>query len=382
MFAILKKLDYCIGKIVFPLLYVFSPGLAAGKKISPERIKKILCIKLWGLGNLTIILPLLHKIKLQFPNAQLLFLTFDSNRDFFKQSEIVDRVYFFPFTRNFLKIIYYFISFRSSLRKENIDLAINFEQCNNVSLLMLVLAKITFRIGLRTRFRFVNAFYTKTVKNNPAVHISNLFSDILLPLGINRGDYSYSIFKVNAQAKDKVQNLLKKINIKNRFVCIHPGCSVNFKGKRWDYAYFSRFADDLIKRHGTSVIFTGNPEEVLIINKIILNMQKKAFNFASLLNVAELIELLRISCLFVSNDTGPVHIAASLGINTAVVYGPTSPNRYRPLNKNSICFYKNLNCSPCLYDSNYKVSLCMNPKCLSISPETVLDDISKKFFIK
>jgi len=66
----------------------------------------------------------------------------------------------------------------------------------------------------------------------------------------------------------------------------------------------------------------------------------------------------------VTNDSGPAHFAAASGLPTIVLFGPETPNLYRPLG-NSIAIYAGLACSPCVNVSNHRKSACGDNICMS-----------------
>lgn len=108
--------------------------------------------------------------------------------------------------------------------------------------------------------------------------------------------------------------------------------------------------------------------------------KEKVFNLTGRLTVWELAELLKRSRLFIASDTGPVHLAASLGINVAAIYGPTAPERFGPLNENSIVFYQRHSCSPCVGIGYVNKRCRQHFKCLDFSSRAIFNGISEKFF--
>ena len=170
--------------------------------------------------------------------------------------------------------------------------------------------------------------------------------------------------------------------IENKIIVVLPiGSGENFKGKRWKDTNFARLADKLIEKHNLNIVYTGVQKERKLIENTILKMKHKALNLCGQFTLPELVEFLRCCYLFISNDTGPLHIAISLGINTVGLYGPMSPRQYGSLNHNSLSFYKPVGCNPCLTDLNYKTSLCKKSRCLEqITVQEVLEKISEKFF--
>ena len=371
----IRRLDCLAGRITFNLLRIFGfkevplPG-------SPVKVKKILCVKLWGLGNLALICPLIGDIKKIFPEARIIFLTFDLNRGFLENSGLIERVVYFKYTKNIFLILKQFIVFVIRFRKEKIDLAVNFETFNNASAIFAYLTRAPLRFGFRNRYEGI--FYTNPVCNKQSEHISQSFLSLVLPLD-NKVTYNY--FNFTGSGRDKIAGFMSNFRME-RYVCIHPGTSENFKGKRYRKDYFSELTGLLLKNHGLPVVFTGTEKETGLVKEIVdkLADTDKVLNLAGKLAIAEFIELLKGSFLFISNDSGPVHIAASLGINTVVFYGPTSPARYGPLNRNSLVFYKNHQCSPCV-GTDYINKKCRNNfSCLNFSPQEVFPLISERFF--
>jgi len=195
------------------------------------------------------------------------------------------------------------------------------------------------------------------------------------------GQYTYFDFPSQEKERNYVSGILNGLGIKD-FVCIHAGTSDNFKGKRYRKEYFAELASLLIRHHGVQIVFTGTGKERELAAEIsgMMGTANNAFNLAGKLSIWEFIELLRRSRVFISSDSGPVHIAASLGMNTAVFYGPTSPARYGPLNRNSLSFYKKNVCSPCVAIGYINRRCKNNFKCLDFPPQEALSRISERFF--
>jgi len=335
-------------------------------------------MRFWGLGNLVLIYPLIYKIKERFPEAQIAFVTFDANKGFLEKNKAIDEIIYFKFTTSLFLIIKQFTSLVAKLRKEKLDLLINFETFNNAGAFFSYLTKASLRVGL-TNFS-EGMFYTHPVKNDLSKHISGAFSDLLRPLGIN-SPYQYYNFRSETEGRGKIESLLKQYGV-NRFICVHPGTSINFIGKRYREEQWSSLVNLLIDRYGLPVFFTGTEQEKNLADAILARVQRKekVFNLAGKLTLWEFVEFLRKSFLLISSDTGSVHFAASLGVNVAVFYGPTSPRRFGSLSKNSLLFYQNMKCSPCV-GVGYLNRACKNKyKCLDFSPREILSSISERFF--
>ncbi|MDD5195783.1 MAG: glycosyltransferase family 9 protein [Candidatus Omnitrophica bacterium] len=372
-FYFLRKLDIYLGRVC---------NLLIRQKYCSNKIfcRKILLIKLWGLGNLTIIWPLVYKIKEKYPDAVIYFLTFDLNRGFLERNQAINRIFYFKYTKNIFKIAVQFAALIRYFKKEKIDIAVNFETFNNASAFFSYLMRAVDRVGIHNKYEKI--FYNHWANRNQNVHISQTFSSLLKPLGID-SPYSYFNFSESKKDRYKMERVLGNLATK-QFVCMHAGTSDNFYRKRYSKRSFAELANLLICNSDAHIIFTGTPKERALAEDIIEEILPKdrVRNLAGDLTIWEFIELLRQSVLFISNDTGPVHLAASLGIASAVFYGPTMPHMYEPLTENCLIFYKKTACSPCV-GINYITKDCINKyKCLDFSPQEVFDRICEKFFNK
>ena len=100
-FYFLQNLDFYLARICNLLL---PPNNNDNKLHTVNPPKKLLIIKLWGIGNLVIIWPLINEIKHKFPSSDITFLTFDLNKGFLEENNAINKVVYFKFTRNILKI--------------------------------------------------------------------------------------------------------------------------------------------------------------------------------------------------------------------------------------------------------------------------------------
>ncbi len=339
---------------------------------------KILLIKFWGLGNLTIIWPLINRIRAKHPNARIYFLTLDTNREFIERHPDIDRVFYLPLSLNVFRLFLSFRSLLKSMRSDGIDAVINFETSNAFSGLFCFLISPGFSAGINNRGEGV--FYSYSFKADKGLHVSRIFLGLLEPLDI-RGGYEYAFFKKDIGKDSEVFLKLDSLGIK-KFICIHPSTSDNFKGKRWSADRFARLADMIIGELGFSVLFTGISRDFSMIENIIakMAMRQGAHNFAGSFDTWGFLELLRQCKLLISNDTAPVHFAASLGTNVAVLYGPSAPFNYGPSHSGGFYFYKGIPCSPCIGLGRDYRECRMGLECLDFSEEEVFGSIAKKFF--
>jgi lipopolysaccharide heptosyltransferase II len=113
------------------------------------------------------------------------------------------------------------------------------------------------------------------------------------------------------------------VDDQSSWVLLHPGASA--PSRRYSPEKFSRVADFLREASGRKIIFSGAREENDLISSIQKNMVQESVNLAGKLSLGEMLALVERAPLLISNNTGPVHIAAALGTPVVVLYALTNP---------------------------------------------------------
>ena len=137
---------------------------------------------------------------------------------------------------------------------------------------------------------------------------------------------------------------------KNKLLGINPGASFG-SAKRWYPANFADVAIDLSNQY--DVVILGGPGEINIANDIEKYLMKKGLNnfqnLAGKLSIKELISQISGLDLFITGDSGPMHLAAALQIPTVTIFGPTKDvETSQWMNQKSMIVKKNLECQPCM----------------------------------
>jgi heptosyltransferase III len=376
MFEFLRLLDYFFGLVLESAVSVFA---FRRKRAVAATVtgRKFFCVKLWGLGNLTIIYPLLYKIKEKFPRSEIVFVTFDMNKGFLENNKAIDRIIYLRFTSNIFTILRQFVSLIKTARKERAEILLNFETMNNLSAFFAFLTGPGVKIGISGRRR--SAFYDFTVYRDRTKHISETFSGLLRPLGID-SPYRYPDLAVPAAARDRVEKLLSGLAV-GRFICIHAGSSENFTERRLGSRRLAELAELIACRIDVPIIFTGTGGENGLIEGILAAIVRKdkLFNLAGKLEKWEFVEMVRRSHLVICNDTWAAHVAASFDKNSVIFYGPNSPRRYGPLSARSAVCYKNLPCSPCMGGQHLHKPCRKHFACMDFDPHKVYATVAGFF---
>jgi heptosyltransferase-2 len=145
-------------------------------------------------------------------------------------------------------------------------------------------------------------------------------------------------------------------------ICINPNAGATSLDRRWDGRRFSRVIDILRAENPTALFcLIGSPDEREYVEGIRSGLRggvHHSMNLAGLLAFRELIALFSRSKLLITNDSGPMHAAAAVGLPTVALFGPEAPLFYGPIGNMTINLYAGLPCSPCLNIYDAKVFKC------------------------
>lgn len=113
------------------------------------------------------------------------------------------------------------------------------------------------------------------------------------------------------------------VDLSQPFIAIHPGASA--LSRQYAPEGFRQAAERLAREDGLQVVFTGSPEEEPLVEQIRAGMRATTFSLAGALSLGALGGVLEQASLLLSNNTGPVHIAAALGVPVVDLYALTNP---------------------------------------------------------
>ena len=128
-------------------------------------------------------------------------------------------------------------------------------------------------------------------------------------------------------------------------IAIHPGSPIPIK--RWMPERYAELADWLIARKRAQILFVGVEDEIPIITDIQGLMRAETNNVAGKTSLTQLASILQTCSVFIGNDSGPMHLAAAVGIPTIGLYGPGDPTRFGPVGTMCQTIRRKTDCPPC-----------------------------------
>lgn len=148
--------------------------------------------------------------------------------------------------------------------------------------------------------------------------------------------------------------------------------------KHWPKENFAAVADKLISERGYKVVMFGGENESMLCESVAGKMKYVPVNTGGRLSLGQFAALLKKCKLLITNDGGPLHMAAALGLKTISIFGPVDEKVYGPYppSPDHIVITGAVDCRPCY--KNFRYPLCENIICLdSIDPVRVLEAADK-----
>lgn len=308
------------------------------KPISPEqldsiRVRKILVIRQHDqLGDLLLSTPVFRALKSRFPKANLTVIVRSYTQSILSHHPCIDQV--LVFYENLLqwspvKLIRFILSLRSGF---DLTIVLNTVSHSMSSDTMAALSNAPFILG-SSHLLFSgckkNFYYNLLAPYaSQPKHQSERNLDIVRYIKADT-DIMREEIGLSAEEKKKALNHFQPFLRENKpIIGIHPGA-----GKipnRWPARRFAETADELIKKSMGAVVLFQGPGEENLVEAIQANM-KHSCHIMPKLTLRDLAASFSHLNLFICNDTGVLHVAASVGTPTIALFGPTDPALWKPL---------------------------------------------------
>ena len=377
-----RSLDKYLGTALVLLL---APFLRSGSRaLAPNSatVRRILLIKLHGIGNVVMVLPALRAIREQFPDAEIDFLTFQSNAPVIAGERAVAAGIFISRTST-LALLRSVLRLLPKLRHSGYDLVVDFEQFANISAILAALTGARTRIGFRNLANKRDLLFTIPVAYMDTAHMSRIFMKLARAAAPAQGQApSGHLTLDDTHVREAIAfEQEQRIGARDVMVIVHPGSSANLTVRRWPAERVAAVADRLMQRFGAKIVLTGDSSEQPLAGCVAQSMASPPLSAVGRLSLKGLAALCERAELVISNDTALVHIASAMGTPVVGLYGPNTPFLYGPVGREDLVFYHELPCSPCLVNINAKISGCRAARCMdAITVEEVAAGIADKYF--
>jgi heptosyltransferase-2 len=321
--------------------------VVTNKQLNANHIHRILIRSTNWIGDAVMTTPAVRAIRDHFSQAEISILAKPWVAPIFENSAHVDRVLIYDDKRRH-KGMPGMLRLVREIRKHHFDAAILLQNAFEAAVIAF-LSGIRYRIGYPTDGRGI--LLTHPVSLPPKIkraHQTAYYLGILNGVGIRGTDPSLYL-KLDSRIKMKVQGILRdhEINANETIVGINPSATFG-PAKQWFPESFARLADRLIHELECRILIFGGPGDRELGVAISKMMQYPSVNLSGKTRLEEAMGLMAACRLFITNDSGLMHVAAALNVPLVAIFGSTNPTTTGPWSDRAKTIHIPLSCSPCL----------------------------------
>lgn len=316
--------------------------------------KNILVINTMHIGDLMLVTPALRTLRANYPKAHIALLTDKPLADLVRCNENIDECILID-KHGRDKGILALIRFIRQIRKRHFDLVINYHRNERAS------AIASFSGGKKIvgyAQPFFHRFFDHWMPNlamadtpkDKVMHQTLCHLKVLQEAaGCTKLDDRGLEMWLPPEEEKKASDLWQKEFAEgDRVIAFNIGAS--WMTKRWIDAYFAECADRFIQE-GYHIAFLGGPTDVAIVKACIEKMKEKdspkVHVFTGKVSLTVLAGLLRRCCLFLTTDSGPMHVGVAMNVPIVTMFGASPVPTFYPYDGKDIVIKTPESCHPC-----------------------------------
>ncbi|MEV8877750.1 glycosyltransferase family 9 protein [Mesorhizobium ciceri] len=301
-----------------------------------DGIRSILIIQTKYIGDVVLTSALVRNLRLSYPQASVTMLCAPGLKQFIVAQGIADVAVGFESRgrgRTLLKRLSDYRGVISDLRRRKFDLSIDLTD-SKTSRIMHRLIGAPLRVGFDPsehpikfwEIQLANVLAATFGQGGPHYLYRNLSP--LHALGLDCQDPTPRL-QPNGTAQEECARILAENALaKKSYVAVHAGA--RFEGRCWPPQHFAAVIDEVYAKTGLRSLLVGGPDEGLAAQRILEVTASPVASVVGKASLEVLTALLAEASIFLGNESGPMHIAASVGTPAVGLYGLTSPEQWGP----------------------------------------------------
>ncbi len=314
-----------------------------------ESFKNIIVRMPNWIGDLVMATPVLADLKKRFPDAKITAMTRAPLHELLKADPNVDELFSFRKTscfgrhserRNIIE----------KLRQGKYDLGVLLTNSFS-SAWWFWQGKVENRLGFSANMR--SCLLTKAVQfpeERRKQHLVLTYKKLLEPLGVKPSSSSPKLYVLPEEIDHAQQLLAKNYNMTpdRPLIGINPGAAYG-SAKCWLPERFRQVALELLEKTDAYILFFGDASGAALVKEICRDLPPRVLNLAGATSIRELMSLIQLCDILLTNDSGPMHIAAALGTEVIALFGSTDAVVTGPYSSEGrgLVIQKKVSCSPC-----------------------------------
>jgi ADP-heptose:LPS heptosyltransferase len=322
----------------------------------PPGYTTIAVCKLKGIGSIVQATAMLQTLKVNFPQCHLIFISTNTNRELLERIPVIDSVIILN-DHSIGSICISTLTAIFKLHLKKINAYFDLEIYSNFSSLLALCSCARWRFGYyRQSIGGRTGIYTHLMYFNIKAPVTRVYLQLALIAGCTRSVEQLLPISPSSSEKNTLDTMLQKnsIDINALFVILNPNASDLRIERRWGNHQFAELSSQLLHHNcNLTLIFIGSAPEreyvETIIKMVPKELQEQCCNLAGTLTLGSLIALLEKAHLIITNDSGPLHLAAAQQRPVLALFGPCTPEQYGSL-PGVVSIYRNVYCSPCVHE--------------------------------
>jgi len=308
--------------------------------------KKIIVRMPNWIGDLVMATPVLTDLRRKFPNAEITAMCKKPICELLEKDPEIDEIFCFtkPQNRFFEKRIEK-RNIISKLRSGSYDLGILLTNSFS-SAWWFWQGQVKNRLGYDGNFRNFLLDYPIEKSKETDEHQVEFYKRLLLPVGIKLSDTKPNLILTDEELNESKEILKQQgYNFDKPLIGVNPTAQYG-SAKCWPKEKYRKVIKDLVESRDCFVVCFGDEQSFEAVKEIVSFMPENVINLAGVTSLRELACLIKQCSVFLTNDSGPMHIADALGIPVVAIFGSTSSQKTGPYSGGTI-ISANVECAPC-----------------------------------
>lgn len=311
-----------------------------------DRVKKIIVRMPNWVGDLVMATPILELLRKAFPKAEITAMALSPICQLLEKDPSINELFCFTRHKGFIRRIHE-RSIIEKLCRGKYDLGILLTNSFS-SAWWFWQGKVPVRMGFKAHLR--SLLLTDPVsfpKDKEQTHLVHVYQELLKGLKIAPSETVPKLY-LDKEEESQAWDFLQRYGVDQDkiLIGINPGAAYG-SAKCYPPERFHALAQRLLDENERHVIlFFGNLGQAEMIKGICKGLPERAINLSGCTSIRELMSLIKLCELFLTNDSGPMHIADALGTELIALFGSTNPKKTGPYRQMNI-IQKDVECSPC-----------------------------------
>jgi ADP-heptose:LPS heptosyltransferase len=288
------------------------------------------------MGDMLLATPCLRALRERLPESRITLLASHENEAVVRGNPHVDEVLVYD-KRRFRAHPWALLGLLRTLRRKRpaVCIVLSTVSSSLTSVLLALLSGARYRLGYSSvafGMEFADrAFHCVVPMPSEEIHQSRLGLRLLEHFGISTKDLS-PIMAPSTEDRSYADIFLARASLdkKGTIVAIHPGAGK--KKNRWPVSGFAQVANELHADSAVHILAMGGPSDEEVLDALLEELKFTPVVLSGQ-SIGRVAAVMKKVCLLICNDTGVLHVAASVGCPTLALFGPTDPRWWAPLSR-------------------------------------------------